>query len=88
MKVEATINKINTNGVVKAYGDVVLDGAFVIHGVKVLEKENKTYVAFPSRKDEKNNKWCDIAHPCTQQMREEIEQKMLEAYNASLNTNE
>ena len=39
MKIEAKVQKTFATGSVKAICDVTLDGAFAIHGVKLIESE-------------------------------------------------
>ena len=76
----------NTESNVKAVASVTIDGAFVIHDIKVIQTKNgKLFAAMPSRryKDNKTGKdeFMDIAHPIQKSVRQEFDQKILEAYD-------
>ena len=66
----------------KAVFSVTFDNTLVIHDVKVIENENKTFIAMPSRKTKDGN-YVDIVHPVTTDLREEIEKKVLDVYYRS-----
>ena len=63
----------------KAYANVTFDDAFVIHGLKVINGVNGFFVSMPSRR-RSNGSHQDIAHPINKEMRDTIEQRVLEAY--------
>ena len=46
----------------RAYVDVTLDDALVIHGLKLMQGEQGLFVAMPSRKM-RNEEFKDIVHP-------------------------
>ena len=51
------------NANVKAYGSIVIDEAFIVHGIRVLESKNgKVFVDFPSRLRSDGN-YETIAYP-------------------------
>ena len=58
-------------GKLKAYVDVTFDESFVIHGLKIIEGQNGLFVAMPSRRMP-NGEFKDIAHPITQELRNEL----------------
>lgn len=60
-----------------AYGAIVFDGAFAVHDIKIIEKEDKIFIAMPSRKL-KNDSFIDICHPITSKARELIEGILIE----------
>ena len=60
---------------------------YVIHGVKVIETESKTFIAMPSElwKDaEGNDKFRDVCHPINAETRKAMQEAVLSAYNKSL----
>lgn len=63
----------------KAYVTIVLDDCFVVRDLKVIEGNNGTFVAMPSKK-RKDGTFKDIAHPLEHETRNRFEQKILEAY--------
>ena len=47
---DVRIRKINKDGRMKAIVSVTFDEAFVVHDIKVIENEDGTFIAMPSRK--------------------------------------
>ena len=64
---------------VLAYASIVLDEAFIIRDLKVIEMGGKIVVAMPSKKM-KNGAYRDTAHPLSHETRRRIEAKVREAY--------
>jgi len=69
----------------KGFANVTFDDAFVIRGMKIIQGNNGYFVSMPSRK-RPDGTYQDIAHPVNKEMRELIEQKVLEAYESELKT--
>ncbi len=66
MKIEAKITKTFPTGNVKAIADVTLDDSIAIHGVKLIEGKNGTFISMPSDRwqdKDGNFKHVDIVHP-------------------------
>ena len=64
----------------KAIVSITIDGLIAIHDIKVVQGNERLFVAMPSRKDESGN-FRDIIHPITASAREQIENSILSAYN-------
>lgn len=65
---------------VKAYATITLDNEFVVHNLRIVEFENGVKIFMPSRKiNDGSHK--DVAHPITNELRQQIEEKVLNAYN-------
>ncbi len=73
----------NEGGRMKGIASVTLDDCFIIRGLRIIEGENKTFVAMPSRKD-KNGESHDIVHPLNQETRTMFDGVVLEAYQKEL----
>ena len=67
---------------VRAYASIVLDGAFIVRDLKVIEIGGRTIVAMPSKRM-KDGTYRDIAHPLNYETRQKIEAKVLEAYEGA-----
>lgn len=67
----------------KGFANVTFDHAFVIRGMKIIQGNTGYFVAMPSRK-RPDGTHQDIAHPVNSEMRDEIERKVLEAYEEEL----
>ena len=77
------VRKINSEGRMKAVVSVTFDDAFVVHDIKVIEGQDKLFIAMPSRKTPEGE-FKDIAHPINAQMREQIQAAILDRYQAAL----
>ena len=68
----------------KAVASVIIDGAFVVHDIKVIEsKEGGCFIVMPSRKAP-DGTYRDIAHPLSTEVREYMRDKILSAYEKAL----
>lgn len=67
----------------KGFVNVTFDDAFVVRGMKVISGNNGYFVAMPSRKLPDGSHQ-DVAHPVTTEMRRQIEERVLQAYEAEL----
>ena len=63
----------------RAYADITFDESFVIHGLKIIEGQNRLFVAMPSRRMP-NGEFKDIVHPIKPELRAEITQVILEKF--------
>ena len=77
------VRKLCNHETMKAICSVTFDDMLVIHDIKVIESESKTFIAMPSRKN-KNGQYSDIAHPINSEVREYMRQKVLSAYEEAL----
>lgn len=66
----------------KAYVTIVLDNCFVVRDLKIIAGATGLFVAMPSKR-RKDGTFKDIAHPLNQDTREEMEKKILAAYEAN-----
>ena len=60
----------------KAFVNIVIDDAFIVRNIKVIEGENGLFVAMPSRKLS-NGEYRDIAHPINTETRKQIEELII-----------
>lgn len=80
---DVRIRKINKEGRMKAIVSVTFDEAFVVHDIKVIEKDEGIFIAMPSRKTS-DGEFRDIAHPINQAAREMIQTAVLNEYYKAL----
>jgi stage V sporulation protein G len=67
-------------GKVRAFASVVFDDSFIVNDLRVIEgREGQVFVTMPARKT-RNGQMRDIAHPLNSEIREHIEQRVLEEY--------
>lgn len=81
---DVRVRKVAKDGKMKAVVSITLDGAFVVHDIKVIEGEKGLFIAMPSRKTA-DGEYRDIAHPINSQTREVIQNTILEAYGKVAN---
>lgn len=78
---ELRIRKVEGEGKLRAYVTVTFDGCFVVHNVKIIEGKSGLFIAMPSRKTA-SGEYKDVAHPISPDFRNELQQKILDEYNA------
>ncbi|MDE5556398.1 MAG: septation regulator SpoVG [Ruminococcus sp.] len=80
---DVKIRKIMSEGRLKAVVSVTIDDMFAVHDIKVVQGDERLFVAMPSRKDE-NGVFRDIVHPISSSARKVFEDVILDAYNKQL----
>lgn len=63
----------------RAFASIILNNAFIIKDLKIIEGNNGRFVAMPSRRG-KDGVFRDVAHPLNQEMRDYVEKTILVAY--------
>ena len=67
----------------KAVVSVTFDNCFVVHDIKIIQGEDKLFIAMPSRKTP-DNEFKDIAHPINPETREKLSDMVLEKYHSTV----
>ena len=80
---DVKVRKINAEGRMKAVVSVTFDDCFVVHDIKVIEGQEKLFIAMPSRKTP-DGEFKDIAHPINAEMRDLLQDTVLAKYEESL----
>ncbi len=80
---DVRVRKINAEGKMKAVVSVTFDNAIVVHDIKIIEGQDKLFIAMPSRRTA-DGEFKDIAHPINAQMREYLETSILAKYEEAL----
>lgn len=73
------IRKTMHDGRLRAVVSITIDNAIAIHDIKLVQGDERMFVAMPSRREE-SGIFRDIIHPISSNVREEIEEKILHAY--------
>lgn len=82
---DVKIRKINNDGKMKAIVSVTFDDVFVVHDIKIIEGNEKLFVAMPSRKTPEGE-YRDIAHPINAATRELLQSKIIAKYEEVKNS--
>lgn len=77
------IRRLLNEGRLRAIVSMTLDSEIAIHDIKIIEGQERLFVAMPSRKEE-NGTFRDIAHPISLEARAKIETTILNAYTDHL----
>ena len=63
----------------KGYATVTLDDCFVVRNIRIIQGEDKLFIAMPSRKVAED-KHEDVAHPINAETRKMFEDKIIAEY--------
>lgn len=74
---------IRESNQLKAFVNIVIDDAFIIRNIKVIEGEKGLFVAMPSRRVS-SGEYRDIAHPINTETRQMLEERIIQAYKDEL----
>ena len=74
---------IRESNQLKAFVNIVIEDAFIIRNIKVIEGQNGLFVAMPSRRVS-TGEYRDIAHPINTDTRNEIEKIIIDKYKEVL----
>ncbi len=75
-----SVRKIEKEGSrMKGMATIVLDDAFAVHDIRIIEGDNGPFIAMPSRKTAAGG-YRDIAHPINPDVRKMFQDAVLEEY--------
>lgn len=77
------IRKIEKESKLKAVASITIEEAFVVHDIKIIEGDNGLFIAMPSKKGT-DGEFRDICHPISSQVRDEIKNLVIEAYEKEM----
>ncbi|HKJ84901.1 MAG TPA: septation regulator SpoVG [Spirochaetia bacterium] len=75
------VRRVDSQGKLKAYVTVTFDDCFVVHNVKVIDGNDRVFIAMPSRKT-RNGEFKDVAHPISSEFRNELQDRIVAAYES------
>ena len=67
------------NSRLRGIASVLIDDAFAIHDIRIIEGDNGLFIAMPSRK-RPDGTFRDIAHPINPEVRSMLEKAIIDAY--------
>jgi len=77
---EVKVRLVKRVGRLKGVASITLANAFAVHDIKIIENESSIFIAMPSRKGSKEGEFKDIAHPITQQARQQVQEAIITKY--------
>lgn len=81
------IRKIIPEGRLRGVISITIDGQLAVHDIKIVQGDERLFVAMPSRKDD-SGIFRDIVHPITPEARHQIESEILNAFLAEVEARE
>lgn len=84
---EIKVRKLISDGKLRGIISITIDGVLAVHDIKVVQGEERLFVAMPSRRDD-TGMFRDIVHPISAEAREEIEKQILSAYQMEIDRQE
>ena len=81
------IRKTLSEGRLRAIVSITLEDTLAVHDIKIVQGDERLFVAMPSRKDE-NGVFRDIVHPISPAARQLVEDQILDAYSRYTAVNE
>lgn len=73
------IRKTMHEGRLRAVVSITIDNAIAIHDIKLVQGDDRLFVAMPSRRED-SGIFRDIIHPISSNVRDELEEKIVKAY--------
>lgn len=81
---DVKVKVIRSHEKMRAICSITIDSAFVVHDIRLIDGQNRLFIAMPSKKI-KNEEgeftgFKDIAHPINSETRKKIEDAVLKVY--------
>lgn len=80
---EIKVRRLIPEGKLRGIVSITIDDVLAIHDIKIVQGEERLFVAMPSRRDE-SGMFRDIVHPINSSTRHEVEDEILAAYRMEL----
>ncbi|MCD8095049.1 MAG: septation regulator SpoVG [Ruminococcus sp.] len=80
---EIKIRRIIPDGKLRGIVSITIDDVLAVHDIKIVQGEERLFVAMPSRRDE-SGMFRDIVHPINADTRNRIEDLILSEYQTEL----
>ncbi len=80
---EIKVRKLIPEGKLRGIVSITIDDVLAIHDIKIVQGEERLFVAMPSRRDE-SGIFRDIVHPINSTTRHEVEEEILSAFQMEL----
>lgn len=80
---DVRVRKVQKEGKLKAVVSITIDEEFVVHDIKVIEGDQGTFIAMPSKKAA-DDEYRDVAHPINTATRNKMQTVILAAYDKML----
>ena len=72
---------------IRGFARVTIDDCFLINDIRIIEGDEKLFIAMPSRKTP-DGEYRDVAHPINVEMRQSLHDEVLAAYQTAIEQDE
>ena len=73
------MHRLEGEGNLKAFADIALNESLLLKGLRIVEGRNGLFVSMPREKG-RDNRWYEMVHPLSKEVKEEITSIILSAY--------
>lgn len=80
---DVRVRLTHKEGSLRAIASFTIDGCFVVHDIKVFERDGERFIGMPSRKTS-DGEYKDIAHPINAETRAVLQEAILKRYDEVL----
>ncbi len=84
---DVRVRLTHKEGLLRAIASITIDGCFVVHDIKVFERDGECFIGMPSRKTTEGE-YKDIAHPINAETRAALQEAILKRYAEVLKESE
>lgn len=84
---DVRIRKVEKEGKMKAVVSITIDNEFAVHDIKIIEGEKGLFIAMPSRRNAEGE-YRDVAHPINSEVRQRIQQLIMDKYQEEMAVSE
>lgn len=78
---DVRIRRMVQEGRLRAVVSITLDNCIAVHDIRLVQGDDRLFVAMPSRRDDEG-RYRDIIHPINSDIRNQIEDRIIEAYQS------
>lgn len=82
---DVRFRRFSDSGRLRALVSVTFDGVFAVHDIKIIEGDDRLFLAMPSRRTP-DGKYHDIVHPVGPSLRDALETRVLDEYRRAVPT--
>ena len=75
------INRLDGDGALKAFCDLVVGESFLVKGIRVVEGKKGLFVSMPQEQGKDGN-WYDTVIPLSKETRQRVSEVVLEAFQS------
>ena len=80
---DVRVRLVRKEGILRAIASITIDGCFVVHDIKIFERDGECFIGMPSRKTS-DGEYKDIAHPINTETRTRLQDAILKRYGEVL----